>query len=310
MPAPASQAPTLQVTASQTTQARSSPSAERKLTSPVLDLQGLTLEVNRLERARVFYGSLLGLETRHFNPERGVLQMSFPNAQRLDFWMPVTRQKNDSRLASLGARGGSHVHFALQIPVGTRETAKRTLDAHGIVWQEIDLGDDSFHDYGLYFFDPFGHGLELREVVTNSNDFRFPKVAPGQPRADALPVIGLREVALAFNDFEGMLERFSNVYGFAFYKRQDERNFAQFTLASQPEPDGKHTPRRWLYAWDPQVGLADMFGGEHALVRFYADVNAIEARVREVGLPHLRDSDGLVVRDPEGHIFEFVERPA
>ena len=124
--------------------------------------------------------------------------------------------------------------------------------------------------------------------------------------AHALPVFGLREVALGFGDYPSMLERLPRAYGFAFAKEQDDRNFAQFTLGPQPENDGNGTPRRWLYAWDPQVGLADMLGGDHVHARFYADVEAVAELVKAAGLPHLQDQKGLAVRDPEGHVFEFV----
>ena len=277
--------------------------------SPIADLAGLTLEVTSLERAVVFYTGLLGLELIAKDNDAGRLELRFGNGQFLRCWMPITKRVNDPRLATLGARGGSHVHFALQIPVGTRAAAKLALDAHGIHWQEIDLGDEEFHDFGLYFFDPFGHGLELREVVTDPRDPRAPVVAPGKPSSQphTLPVIGLREVALAFTDFTAMLERLPKAYGLALHKCQAERNFAQFTLARQTEEDGQHTPRRWLYIWDPQVGLAGMLGGEHALVSFYANLEAVMALVVKAGLPHLRDAHGLAVLDPSGHVFEFLE---
>lgn len=124
--------------------------------------------------------------------------------------------------------------------------------------------------------------------------------------AHALPVVGLREAALAFFDFEAMLERLPRAYGFALAKTQQDRNFAQFTLAREPERDGNGTPQRWLYCWDPQVGLADMLGGDHALLRLYADVDAVERLVQAAGLEHGRDDLSLVVRDPEGHVFEFM----
>ena len=277
--------------------------------SLVVDLAGLTLNVTNLERAAVFYTGLMGLELVAQDDAAGRLKLRFANGQHLNCWMPITKQLSDPRLGKLGARGGSHVHFAMQIPAGTRGAAKATLDAHGIHWQEIDLGDEDFHDCGLYFFDPFGHGLELREVVTDSRDPRAPVVAPRQlpSQPHTLPVIGLREVALAFTDFGAMLERLPRAYGFALHKCQTERNFAQFTLAAHTEDDGKHTPRRWLYAWDPQVGLAGMLGGEHALVSFYADLGAVTALVVEAGLLHLRDAHGLAVLDPSGHVFEFLE---
>lgn len=277
--------------------------------SPILDLAGLTLEVTNLERAVVFYGHVLGLDLIARDDAAGTLELRFTNGQHLRCWMPITKQTSAPRLGTLGARGGSHVHFAMQIPVGTRGAAQAALDAHGIHWTEIDLGDDEFHDYGLYFFDAFGHGLELREVVIDPRDPRAPVVAPASPssRPHTLPVIGLREVALAFTDFAAMLERLPRAYGLALHKCQTERNFAQFTLAACAEDDGKHTPRRWLYAWDPQVGLAGMLGGEHALVSFYADLGAVTTLVLSAGLPHLRDAHGLAVLDPAGHVFEFLE---
>jgi catechol 2,3-dioxygenase-like lactoylglutathione lyase family enzyme len=277
--------------------------------SPIVDLAGLTLEVTNLERAAVFYTGLLGLELIAKDDEAGTLELRFGNGQHLRCWMPITKQVSDPRLAKLGARGGSHVHFAMQIPVGTREAAKAALDAHGVHWTEIDLGDEEFHDYGLYFFDPFGHGLELREVVTDPRDPRAPVIAPAAPSSEphTLPIIGLREVALAFTDFEAMLDRLPIQYGLGLHNRLSERNFAQFTLAAEGEEDGKHTPRRWLYAWDPQVGLAEMLGGEHALVSFYADLEAVTAQVVKAELPHMRDAHGLAVRDPSGHVFEFLE---
>jgi extradiol dioxygenase family protein len=280
--------------------------------SPILDLLSLVLEVSDLDRAEVFYGQLLGLKTRLRNDEKGVLVMEFTSGQTLEFWKPITRAHNEPRLAHLRARGGSRVHYAMQIPLGTREDAKRVLNAHGVVWQEINLGDESQPDLGLYFFDPFGHGLELREVRVDPSDEYAPLIPVGTPRAQpyTLPVVGLREVALAFSDYTSMLERLPGVYGFALAKQQQERDFAQFTLHHAPEPDGNHTPRRWLYAWDPQVGLANMFGGEHATVRFAVRSSAIDEmleRIKENGFDHLRDEQTLTVRDPEGHVFEFLE---
>ncbi len=43
---------------------------------------------------------------------------------------------------------------------GSRQTTKRVLDAHGVPWGEVDLGDETLNDYGIYFFDPFVDGLE------------------------------------------------------------------------------------------------------------------------------------------------------
>ncbi|GGJ49913.1 VOC family protein [Deinococcus roseus] len=273
--------------------------------SPILDLFSLTLEVNHLQKACDFYQQVVGLKVQALDEKQGTCTLEFSSGQQLHLWMPITRQVPSERLSQLGARGGSHVHWAMQIPKGTLQQAREHLGQHGIPWQEIDLASgDQPADLGLYFWDPAFHGLELREV--DVQDERFPVVPPGQAAETGLPVVGLREVALAFQDYAAMKQRLPEAYGFAFLKEMEDRNFAQFTLGPWPERDGLFTPRRWLYAWDPQVGLADMLGGEHATVTFLADVDAVEKRVRQSGLSHFRDEQGLVVCDPEGHVFEFV----
>ena len=281
----------------------------RAAPSPILDLAGLTLEVNHLARGVRFYTQVLGLGLHSHGPERGVAELRVNAHQTLTLWQPITRRANDERLSALRPRGASHLHYAWQIEASDLERSKALLDVHGLPWQEINLGTEAQPDPTVYFFDPFGHGLELRGV--NLADARRPLFLP-QPitrPAHALPVLGLREVALAFGDYDAMKERLPRAYGLALAKEQPDRNFAQFTLGPRPEPDGNGTPRRWLYAWDPQVGLADMLGGDHASVRFYADAAAVAELVRAAGLPHLYDELGLAVRDPEGHVFEFVAPP-
>ncbi|BDP43443.1 hypothetical protein DAETH_34120 (plasmid) [Deinococcus aetherius] len=279
------------------------------MTSPILDLAGLTLEVNHLPQGVRFYTQVLGLTLLEHDEERGVARFEVNPAQTLTLWKPITRQANDPRLAPLRARGASHLHYAWQIRPEDLDPSKAILDEHGLTWTEIDLGTPERPDPTVYFFDPFGHGLELRGVdLADERQPAYPPAPVARP-PHALPVMGLREVALAFGDYEAMLERLPRAYGFAFAKEQPDRNFAQFTLGPGPEPDGNGTPRRWLYAWDPQVGLADMFGGDHAHVRFYADVEAVRSLVRTEGLPCVQTGEGLAVRDPEGHVFEFVPPP-
>jgi len=278
--------------------------------SPILDLAGITLEVNHLPRGIRFYTQVLGLTLEEHDGARQTARFRVNPAQTLTLWKPVTRQASDSRLAPLRARGGSHLHYAWQILSADLERCRALLDEHGLPWQEIDLGTPERPDSTLYFFDPFGHGLELRGV--DLTDERRPAClpVPVQRAPHALPVLGLREAALAFSDYPAMKERLPRAYGFALAKEQPDRDFAQFTLGPQPEPDGNGTPRRWLYAWDPQVGLADMYGGDHALVSLYADVPQVLALVRAEGLPHVYGDGVLAVRDPEGHVFEFLPLPS
>ncbi|WP_425145184.1 VOC family protein [Deinococcus sp.] len=278
--------------------------------SPIIDLAGLTLEVNHLERGVRFYSDVLGLNLRRFDPDSGVAVLEVIPHQTLTLWQPITRQHNDPQLAVLGARGASHLHYAWQVAADDFEGCTARLDAHGVHWQRIELGTPERPDPGLYFFDPFGHGLEIRGV--DLQDQRRPRLLPRRPsgKGHSLPIAGLREIALAFGDYPAMTRRLPRAYGFALASEQDDRNFAQFTLGPQPEQDGNGTPRRWLYAWDPQVGLAGMLGGDHALAHFYADVPEVRRSAGTEGLP-LRELDGgrLAVRDPDGHVFVFQPLP-
>lgn len=276
--------------------------------SPILDLAGVTLDVNHLERGIRFYTQVLGLSLQQHDTEHQVATLRVNREQTLTLWQPVTRQPNDPFLAPVRARGASHIHLAFQLHVDELKGAQALLDAHGLAWQEIDLGTPELPDLTTYFFDPFGHGLELRGV--NTADPRQPTFPPpgGPMRPDrySVPVVGLREVALAFGDYAAMTTRLPRAYGFVLAKEQEDRDFAQFTLGPHAEADGNGTPRRWLYAWDPQVGLADMLGGDHALVQFYAQVEEVERRVQAEGLTYVTAPGRLAVRDSDGHVFEFL----
>lgn len=279
------------------------------MSGPIIDLAGITLEVNHLGRGVRFYTQVLGLDLTDHDEERGVATLRVNDRQTLSLWKPITRKDNDPALASLRPRGASHLHFAWQVRPEDLAHGKAVLDEHAISWVEIDLGTPERPDPTVYFFDPFGHGLELRGIdLADERQPRFPPV-PTRRAPHALPVMGLREAAIAFSDYDAMRRRLPEAYGFTYVKEQDDRDFAQFVLGPTEEPDGNGTPRRWLYCWDPQVGLADMFGGDHALLHFYADLPEVTRRVEAAGLPCVRDGERLAVRDPEGHVFVFVPEP-
>ncbi|WP_027481173.1 VOC family protein [Deinococcus pimensis] len=279
------------------------------MTSPIIDLAGITVEVNHLARGVRFYSQVFGLPVEEHDEERGVATLRVNDHQTLTLWKPVTRRWNDEALAPLMPRGASHLHFAWQVLPRDLPLGKEILAEHGLTWTEIDLGTPERPDPTVYFFDPFGHGLELRGVdLADERRPHFPPTPVRRP-AHALPVMGLREAAIAFSDYHGMLERLPRAYGFEYVKEQEDRDFAQFVLGPSAEPDGNGTPRRWLYCWDPQVGLADMFGGDHATLTFYADVEAVARRVEAARLPCVRDGERFAARDPEGHVFVFVPDP-
>lgn len=155
------------------------------MASPILDLAGLTLEVNHLPRALRFYRQVLGLDLLSCDESRQTACLQVNEAQTLTLWRPVTRQASDPRLAPLRARGASHLHYAWQIRPEDLDRSKAILDEHGLAWTEIDLGTPERPDPTVYFFDPFGHGLELRGV--DLGDERQPAYPPAPVERPPMP---------------------------------------------------------------------------------------------------------------------------
>lgn len=133
----------------------------------------LVLEVADIERARDFYGGLLGLEETRLGERREDRRWYLiGESARLGLWTPQT--------GIAGGRGGAHVHFALHVPDEEIDRLRERLEAAGAeVEGPIQLGPGR----AIYLTDPDGNVVELwsqdmREYAGNSR-------AGGVPDSDA-----------------------------------------------------------------------------------------------------------------------------
>ena len=118
-----------------------------------------------VEKARAFYGGVLGLETDAGRP-------TIPGIP--GFWMYVGEGENTSQIHLMGAVGTSpvarsekedptHPHVALAVE--DIQEAKRDLDARGIWYWQIEglVGQGSDQ---IFVRDPFDNVIELHQVGT------------------------------------------------------------------------------------------------------------------------------------------------
>ena len=122
-------------------------------------------EEDDVEKARTFYGDVLGLETDAGRP-------TIPGIP--GFWMYVGQGDNTSQIHLMGAVGMSpvarsekedptHPHVALAVE--DIQEAKRELDARGIWYWQIEglVGQGSDQ---IFVRDPFDNVIELHQVGT------------------------------------------------------------------------------------------------------------------------------------------------
>jgi len=122
---------------------------------PVAGVSELVLEVSDLERAEGFYAGTLGLPVVERWPHRDAFWV-LAGATRIGLWVP--------QVGLEGSRGGSHVHFALQIPPETfdeRVAALRAAGHDAPVHEFGPLGAGDRPSRSVYVTDPDGHLVEF-----------------------------------------------------------------------------------------------------------------------------------------------------
>lgn len=128
--------------------------------TPPIGLFEMVLEVADLPAAEHFYHHVIGLPTvERWEDERPAVWLALGNEGFLGLWPPET----GGAAAIHGGRGGSHVHFALRLPLGTLAATRDRLHALGYPTEERDFGRGNL---AIYLDDPDGNVLELTERTT------------------------------------------------------------------------------------------------------------------------------------------------
>jgi catechol-2,3-dioxygenase len=120
----------------------------------------MVLEVNDLAAAEHFYREILGLPVaQRWSDERPAVWLALGGESFLGLWPPET----GGAVAIHGGRGGSHVHFAIRMPLGSLDAARARLTALGYEVEEQDFGRGN---RAIYLDDPDGNVVELTERTT------------------------------------------------------------------------------------------------------------------------------------------------
>ncbi len=120
----------------------------------------MVLEVGNLADAERFYHEVIGLPVvERWGDDRPAVWLALGREDFLGLW-PV---ETGGEAAIHGGRGGSHVHFALRLPLGSLDAVRGRLAALGYPTEERDFGRGN---RAIYLDDPDGNVLELTERTT------------------------------------------------------------------------------------------------------------------------------------------------
>ena len=131
------------------------------MSEPVtIGLFEMVLEVADLAVAERFYREVIGLPVaERWGDERPAVWLGIGGEGFLGLWPLET----GGEAAIHGGRGGSHVHFALRLPLGTLDAVTERLASLGYPTEERDFGNGN---RAIYLDDPDGNVLELTERTT------------------------------------------------------------------------------------------------------------------------------------------------
>ncbi len=121
----------------------------------------MVLEVADLAVAERFYHEIIGLPVvDRWEPPRPATWLALGREGFLGLWP----RESGGSVAIHNCRGGSHVHFAIRVPLGTLDAAQARLEAFGIAVESgWDFGEGN---RAIYLDDPDGNVVELTERTT------------------------------------------------------------------------------------------------------------------------------------------------
>ena len=118
---------------------------------PVSGVSELVLEVADLEVAERFYAEVLGFPVVDRWPERDAIWVMAGERTRIGLWKP--------QVGLFGGRGGTHVHFAMQIADEDFDDTVALLESRGQQVRTMVFG--TTHGRAAYVEDPDGHLVEF-----------------------------------------------------------------------------------------------------------------------------------------------------
>lgn len=121
----------------------------------------MVLEVADLAASERFYAEDLGWSVvERWTDDRKAVWLALGREGFLGLW-PV---ETGGAKAIHGGRGGSHVHFAVRVPIGTLDEVQRRLEARG---HAVEAGwTFGAGNRAIYVDDPDGNAVELTERAT------------------------------------------------------------------------------------------------------------------------------------------------
>jgi catechol 2,3-dioxygenase-like lactoylglutathione lyase family enzyme len=176
-------------------------------------------------------------------------------------------------------RGGLHTHYAFACPADAFDAWLDRLD---------DEFDPQTVDFGgmrsLYLYDPAGNCVEICGAADPTGD--------GDPS-----LAGLFEVVFEVRSLPDAEEFYADL-GFEVVDRGEKRRRSRLTT-----PTGAFD----IELWEPHLGLADARGGVHVDVGIEAaDPAAVADGVDDRIAERESVTDGVRIRDPDGHYLTFV----
>lgn len=233
------------------------------------DCRWLALEVKHLVEARRFYETHLDLSTVQTHP--GLPERSDQAILQLGGGDPGSVLV--LRRPTAHPRGGLHTHYAVTIPADEYADWKDRLGRDFDLW-EYQFGSIT----SLYFYDLDRNCVEL-----------------AQGDADGPGIDGVFEIVLEVTNL-GQAVGFYQDLGFVPVDEEADRVRLRGPMD--------------LELWEPRVGLADARGGVHVDIGFGTDdpTNVIDSVADRI---HEREevSEGIRVKDPDGHVLTFVSTP-
>ncbi len=121
----------------------------------------MVLEVADLAAAERFYVDVIGLPVAdRWIGDRPAVWLTIGGDSFLGLWPVVA----GAAAAIHQARGGTHVHFAIRVPMGTLDATQQRIEALGVpVESGFDFGGGN---RAFYVDDPDGNVVELTERAT------------------------------------------------------------------------------------------------------------------------------------------------